>query len=196
MYIRLYIILDHRVLPLRLATNYTVSQLHLLSLSGILQTTLHELKRLVELWTLRKYGVRAENSQRHDMQQTSDQGQGCSKDLEFSLSPQVQGTHKCTVQTKHRSIERAARTNRAHFACVCTKSSDERTESVKQQGVFALTISIAISAGVVWALIKSRRLSASSQKRFHLWITKQFGIREDDIAIALKWTVLDWPQRK
>ena len=134
-----HIILDHRVLPLRLATYYYCFTA---ALFQFIRITANNFAHWNGWWT---FNVVLEKCSRwkfaeHDEQQYDDhQGKVANIDLEFSLSPQVQGIliAPCRPSTgavieQHTQIKR--------ILPVCGNySSDERTESVKQQVLFALT---------------------------------------------------------
>ena len=123
----------------------TISNLLLLFHSCILLVYQKYCKRLCTLKRLVYLNVVLEKCSRwkfaaHDEQQYDDHQGKVAFLIWSSLYPPSSSRHShCTVQTKHRSSDRAARTNRAHFACVWKNSSDEQTESVKQQASFALT---------------------------------------------------------
>ena len=94
----------------------------------------------------------------HDEQQYDDhQGKVASIDLEFSRSP------KFKASSLHRADQAQEQWSsntykRAYFACVWKYSSDERTESLKQQVSFALTAAhLNLCSPVTILVIKSSR---------------------------------------
>ena len=103
----------------------TISNLLQLFHSNISSVYQSYCKRLCKLKRLVTFNVVLEKCSRwkfaeHDDEQQHDDHQGkvASIHLEFSLFPSSPRHPHCTVQTKHRSSDRAARTNRALFACV------------------------------------------------------------------------------
>ena len=123
----------------------TISNLLLLFHSSINTLYQNYCKQLCTLKRLVNLNVVLEKCSRwkfaeHDEQQYDDhQGKVADIDLEFSLFPSSPRHPHCTVQTKHRSSDRATHTNERILPVCGNYSSDEQTESVKQQVLFALT---------------------------------------------------------